>query len=275
MTEFDADVFLPYVGAMFRWRSGAANGGAPPEADMRLHEVERYRLQPGMSREPFSLLFVMRDQPPLVSGLHSLVHSDFEPCELLLSRVTVPEYERADPGAMFYEVVFQLNGGEHTMDPYSRRDSNVWRQLRPGGVGLLQRRVAPDRAGPGLSPCGRLDPRAGSAGVPRRDVETVDGVKEKERAHTLVEVVARPSKLLERFAFRQQFFERQSAAEAFEGPVPALPTGRRDHPGESAHRSPPAGTANSRSASSSRSWVRTYARSCPFNASPICAMSSP
>jgi len=100
--EFNAERFLPHVGEIFVWRSS----GVTKEARLRLLDVERFRHQPGLTREPFSLLFVMHGQPPLGGGLHRLVHDEFEECELLLSRVTVPKYERDDPGGMFYEVVF-------------------------------------------------------------------------------------------------------------------------------------------------------------------------
>lgn len=99
--HFNAGEFLPHVGEIFLWRSPPA-----PDARMRLLEVERFRGQPGLARDPFSLLFVMHDQPPLGGGLRTLVHDNFEACELLLSRVTVPRLERQDPGGMFYQVVF-------------------------------------------------------------------------------------------------------------------------------------------------------------------------
>ena len=102
LDQFTAERFLPYVGDVFLWRPS----GAAPEASMRLLEVERFREQPGLTREPFSLLFVMHDQPPLGRGLHRLVHAEFEACELLLSRVSVPKHEREHPGGMFYEAVF-------------------------------------------------------------------------------------------------------------------------------------------------------------------------
>lgn len=90
------------MGETFRWRAAVA----ATESSMRLLQVERSRRHPGLAREPFSLLFVMHDQPPLSWGLHTLVHADFEPCDLLLSRVSVPKHEREDPNGMFYEAVF-------------------------------------------------------------------------------------------------------------------------------------------------------------------------
>jgi hypothetical protein len=39
-------------------------------------------------------------------GLHRLVHTDFEPCELLLSRVFVPGRGTGDGTVMYYEAVF-------------------------------------------------------------------------------------------------------------------------------------------------------------------------
>jgi len=102
MNEFSPELFLPHVGETFVWR--AADTAA--EARMKLLEVERHQRQPGIEREPFSLLFVMHDQPPLGWSLHTLIHSGFQRCDLLLSRVTVPGHEREDPEGMFYEAVF-------------------------------------------------------------------------------------------------------------------------------------------------------------------------
>lgn len=57
-------------------------------------------------RQPFSLLFALRNEPPLDDRLlHQLAEPGFEECELLLSRVHVPELDRRD-GTMFYEAAF-------------------------------------------------------------------------------------------------------------------------------------------------------------------------
>lgn len=56
-------------------------------------------------RNPFSLLFVLRDGKLSADGLCRLEHPDFESCDLLLSRVTVPGVH---PGSKqeYYEAVF-------------------------------------------------------------------------------------------------------------------------------------------------------------------------
>ena len=105
IAEFTADLFLLRVGELFEWeRPGGRTG--EEKAWMRLIEVTRHPSHGGDSREPFSLLFVMQGQRELERGLHTLVHPLFQRCELLLSRVTVPPYERKEPDGIYYEAVF-------------------------------------------------------------------------------------------------------------------------------------------------------------------------
>ena len=107
MTDFTADLFLPHLGELFEWeRPTSRNGTGEGHAQMHLIEVTRQPHHPGVSREPFSLLFRMKGQRALAWGLHTLVHPEFERCELLLSRVRVPQYERKDPDGIYYEAVF-------------------------------------------------------------------------------------------------------------------------------------------------------------------------
>jgi len=73
---------------------------------MQLVEVKRLRRHAGTPRDPFSLLFVMRDQEPLGRGIPRLNHRDFERLDVFLQRVSIPERERTDPAAMYYEAVF-------------------------------------------------------------------------------------------------------------------------------------------------------------------------
>jgi len=105
MAEFTAELFLPRVGELFAWERSRGRTGEG-KAWMRLIEVTRYRAYGEGRREPFSLLFVLQGQPELESGLHTLADPSFEPCELLLSRVTVPADERNERGGIHYEAVF-------------------------------------------------------------------------------------------------------------------------------------------------------------------------
>ena len=73
---------------------------------MCLIEVTRHLSYGGARREPFSLLFLMKGQHALEGGLHTLVHPEFERCELLLSRITLPPSERKEPDGIYYEAVF-------------------------------------------------------------------------------------------------------------------------------------------------------------------------
>jgi hypothetical protein len=105
LEDFAADLFQPLVGQRLSFR----RPGNPPaeRVEMELLQVRasRYGAPPGL-RAPFSLLFTLRDTAPLDPiGLHRLDHPDFEPCDLLLTRVQVPELDRRD-GTMFYEAVF-------------------------------------------------------------------------------------------------------------------------------------------------------------------------
>ena len=94
VAQFSAALFRPHVGDTFVFER--PEGG---EARMQLLEV-------GGSERPFSLLFVMREGQPLGWGLPRLVRAGFEPCEIFLSRVTVPRYQSADSAGMYYEAVF-------------------------------------------------------------------------------------------------------------------------------------------------------------------------
>ena len=101
IADFTAQLFQPLVGQAVQWER--PGGGT---ARLELLEVQTYPRQPGMTRDPFSLLFELKGQKPIEPGLPRLVHPGFEPCELLLSRVRVPEFERAHRAGVFYEAVF-------------------------------------------------------------------------------------------------------------------------------------------------------------------------
>lgn len=104
LEAFSAEMFEPLVGQTLAFQAD----GHPelPPAHMQLLEVKRGRKSPLFAREPFSLLFSLKDQPPLAECLYGLDNPQFEPAGLLISRVRVPKYERSDPEGQYYEAVF-------------------------------------------------------------------------------------------------------------------------------------------------------------------------
>jgi hypothetical protein len=108
LRDFAAEMFQPLTGRKLAFLRPAQ----PPEAPRARVEMELIAVRtagsagPGATRQPFSLLFTLRGEPPLDDRLlHQLAEPGFEDCELLLSRVHVPELDRRD-GTMFYEAVF-------------------------------------------------------------------------------------------------------------------------------------------------------------------------
>jgi hypothetical protein len=107
LADFAAEVFEPLVGQTLVFERSSSEGQAPAEpARMQLLEVHRGHPAPPPLRQPFSLLLMMKDQPPLSMALHRLIHDGLEPAELLISRVTVPHHQVKDPAGMYYELVF-------------------------------------------------------------------------------------------------------------------------------------------------------------------------
>jgi hypothetical protein len=107
LADFAAEFFQPRLGDTFRFLRPQDPAAGRETADLTLIEVHVSR-HPGVpgKRQPFSLLFTLRDAPPLNDRLtHTLSHPGLEPCEILLSRVTVPSLEKHD-GTMYYEAVF-------------------------------------------------------------------------------------------------------------------------------------------------------------------------
>lgn len=113
--EFRPGTFRLHIGQVFRFEG--LEGGENPSGEtfeLELVEVNTY----GKSvmggepvdenrRESFSLLFILRGTTPLGRGLHRLAHEHFEPCELFLSRVVVPQRAVKDrPATVYYEAVF-------------------------------------------------------------------------------------------------------------------------------------------------------------------------
>jgi hypothetical protein len=101
-------MFQPMVGRTLAFlRPARPPGGQPARVELELIEV-RVAASGHLAgrRQPFSLLFTLRHEPPLDDRLlHRLAEPGFEECELLLSRLYVPELDRRD-GTMYYEAVF-------------------------------------------------------------------------------------------------------------------------------------------------------------------------
>jgi hypothetical protein len=110
LLEFTAAEFLPYEGRkiVFERPSDQFASGGGGFVEMELLEVRAGKPSWGRNgqREPFALLFSVRGQAPLGPGLHRLIQEGFEPCDLFLSRVTVPERNDEGGAVMFYEAVF-------------------------------------------------------------------------------------------------------------------------------------------------------------------------
>src|SRR5260370_13989162 len=125
----------------------------------------------------------------------------------------------------------------------------------------------------GISGEGNRRGRCG--GGTQRNVEAVNGVQEKERAHAFVQVVAGAAEAIKRLALGDQLFERGGGARGIERAIAPLAI-CRNHLGEQAHwRFPPTAARDSRSARRSSIWESTCARSCPLRASANWATTRP
>jgi hypothetical protein len=100
-------MFRPLQGKSITFLRPAPEGAMGEPVDLTLIAVHEQAGSPRQGfRRPFSLVLTLRDQTPLADRfLHELSHPEFEPCALLLSRVSLPELDPRD-GTMFYEVVF-------------------------------------------------------------------------------------------------------------------------------------------------------------------------
>jgi hypothetical protein len=102
-----ADTFEPLVGEEFVFgRPANPDGGFAGLVRMKLASLTRLPLHDLTDRQPFSIIFVLKDQPPLTMGLHRLLHPELEPFDMFLSRVMAPRLQKADPAGMFYEAIF-------------------------------------------------------------------------------------------------------------------------------------------------------------------------
>jgi hypothetical protein len=107
LADLTVEMFVPLVGKTLVFERPAHPDASPVNAvRMKLLEAKRGVKSPAVRREPFSLLFALQDQPPLGLGLHRLLHPDFEPSDLLITRVIAPKYQAVDPEGMYYEAVF-------------------------------------------------------------------------------------------------------------------------------------------------------------------------
>jgi hypothetical protein len=104
MESYTAEVFQPYVGQLMTFEP-ASGKVASQRVQLELVQIRhpRVSVRPDGLREPFALLFVSRGVGLPGSGLHRLLHDDFEPTEWLLTRVFMPGQDSATP---HYEAVF-------------------------------------------------------------------------------------------------------------------------------------------------------------------------
>ena|SRR5579871_4785175 len=103
IADYRAEMFEPLVGENIVLSPVVAG---PSAASMKLVEVRRGPVSPYFERQQFSLLFFLKDQPPLADCLYTIDLPGFAPEGILISRVLAPKYRRLDPDAMIYEAVF-------------------------------------------------------------------------------------------------------------------------------------------------------------------------
>ena len=102
-----ADEFEPRVGEEFVFaRPATPDGSSAGVVRMKLASLTRLQRHDLTDREPFSIIFELKNQAPLSMGLHRLLHPQLEPYDMFLSRVTVPRLQKAEPAGMFYEAIF-------------------------------------------------------------------------------------------------------------------------------------------------------------------------
>lgn len=107
LQEFTAAAFRPFEGQGVAFLRPPSTNGERARVELHLIQVRERDSAPRPGhRVPFSLLFSLRGEQPLDDRLlHQIAEPHFEPCELLVSRVFVPELDQHD-GTMFYEAVF-------------------------------------------------------------------------------------------------------------------------------------------------------------------------
>jgi len=106
LEQFTAEMFEPFRGKKIRFLRPAATGVEEQAVNLELIDVSRSPYAAGGARQPFSLLFTLQDEAPLNDRLlHRISQEPFAACDLLLSRVHVPQLDRRD-GTMYFEAVF-------------------------------------------------------------------------------------------------------------------------------------------------------------------------
>ncbi len=103
IADYRAETFEAMLGETLTLSPVSAG---PPSATMKLVDVRRGSVSPYFERQQFSLLFFLKDQPPLADCLYVIDRAGFAPQGILISRVFAPKYRRLDPDAMIYEAVF-------------------------------------------------------------------------------------------------------------------------------------------------------------------------
>ena len=108
LAEFRVEHFEPRIQERFRFlRPDAAPDESDPAVELILLEAQWLPNPEGYpARPPFTLLFELSEGRPLSVHPHRLQTEGFEECDLLLTRVWVPNRMREKPTGMFYEAVF-------------------------------------------------------------------------------------------------------------------------------------------------------------------------
>lgn len=102
MERYTSDVFAPLVGQVFCFYRSADT--REPAVRLELLEVQASAHRADVEeRQPFSLLFALRDGEPTVESTLHLRHDSFEPCAWFVNRVAVPGRDSKTP---YYEAVF-------------------------------------------------------------------------------------------------------------------------------------------------------------------------
>jgi hypothetical protein len=102
MEEYTGDAFASRVGQVFAFHRTADANDPPIHLELVDVQSSRHQTMAG-GRQPFSLLFVLRDGDATQESTLHLRHDEFERCAWFVNRVTAPERDRKTP---YYEAVF-------------------------------------------------------------------------------------------------------------------------------------------------------------------------
>lgn len=102
MDQYTSDVFTSLVGQVFSFHRSV--DASDPAIHLELVEVDAGAPRAGAAiRQPFSLLFALRDGEATAQSMLYLRHDDFEPCSWFVTRVSIPGRDARTP---YYEAVF-------------------------------------------------------------------------------------------------------------------------------------------------------------------------